>query len=180
MRWIRTIRISIGVLMMFVLTSATAFALFAKVRQHTAIVDTTAKQTGWRFDVPSLFLLAIVLTALAIGAWKSHSPVQIMLQIALACFGCLALIWIGEAQYERALRYWFQGSFAISVVLPLMGRRLVKSTLPRGPKRDWWKKTFEAIFFSFINLMLVSLGGIFQAFLIALGPQFLAAAGARL
>lgn len=177
MGWFRRIRFSMGVAMMLVLTSATAFALFAKVRQHTDVVVQTAAQTGWKLDAPSLFLLAIVLTALAIGAWKGHSAVQIMLQVTLACLGCLTLIWLGEAHYERALRYWFQATFATTVVFPLMARRVVKSELPRGPKRDWWKKTFEAIFFSYINLLLVSLGGLLQAIVIAVGPGVLRVPG---
>ena len=88
---------------------------------------------------------------------------QIMLQVTLACFGCLTLIWIGEAQYERAIRYWCQATFAATVTLPMLGRRFVKSGLPRGPRRDWWKKTCEAVFFSFLTMILVSAGGLLQA-----------------
>ena len=86
-----------------------------------------------------------------------------MLQVTLACFGCLTLIWIGEAKYERAIRYWCQGTFAATVTLPMLGRRFVKSGLPRGPRRDWWKKTCEAVFFSFLTMILVSVGGLLQA-----------------
>ena len=134
-------------------------ALFVKIQQHTDGV----LPPGWNLDVPSLFLLAIALTAVALGSWKEHSAVQIMLQVTLACFSCLTLIWIGEAQYERAIRYWCQGTFAATVTLPMLGRRFVKSGLPRGPRRDWWKKTCEAVFFSFLTMLLVTAGGLLQA-----------------
>ena len=88
---------------------------------------------------------------------------QIMLQVTIACFGCLTLIWIGEAKYERAIRYWCQATFAATVTIPMLGRRFVKSSLPRGPRRDWWKKTCEAVFFSFLTMILVSAGGLLQA-----------------
>jgi len=89
-----------------------------------------------------------------------------MLQVSLACFVCLTLIWIGEAQYERAIRYWCQSMFAATVTLPILARRFVKSGLPRGPRRDWWKKTCEAVFFAFLTMLLVTAGGVFQATLL--------------
>ena len=100
-----------------------------------------------------------------------------MLQVTLACLVSLSLIWIGEAQYERAIRYWLQGTFAATVTLPLIAHSVVKSALPRGPKRNWWKKTCEAVFFSFLNVLLVTAGGVFQAYLSFLGLEFLAASG---
>jgi len=159
MQLIRKIRFSMGTIMMFVLMAAAAMALFVKIRQHTDAV----LPAGWKIDVPSLFLLAIGLTALALGSWKEHSAVQIMLQVTFACVGCLTLIWIGEAQYERAIRYWCQGMFAATVTIPMLARRFVKTGLSRGPRRDWWKKTCEAAFFSFLTMILVSAGGLLQA-----------------
>jgi hypothetical protein len=158
MRLIRWIRFSMGAIMMFVLMAAAVMALFVKIRQHTDAV----LPAGWKIDVPSLFLLAVGLTALALGSWKEHSAAQIMLQVTLACVGCLTLIWIGEAQYERAIRYWCQAMFAATVTLPMVARRFVKTGLPRGPRRDRWKKTCEAVFFSFLTMILVSAGGLFQ------------------
>jgi hypothetical protein len=159
MQLIRRIRFSMGTIMMFVLMAAAAMALFVKIQRLT---DGTPIPPGWNLDIPSLFLLAIVLTAVALGSWKEHSAVQTMLQVTLACVGCLSLIWIGEAQYDRAIRYWCQGTFAATVTLPMLARRFVKSGLPRGPRRDWWKKTCEAIFFSFLTMMLVTAGGLLQ------------------
>ena len=159
MKLIRKIRFSMGTIMMFVLMAAAAMALFVKIQRLATDVSIPP---GWNFDVPSLFLLAIALTAVALASWKEHSAVQTMLQVTLACVGCLSLIWIGEAKYDRAIRYWCQGTFAATVTLPMLARRFVKSALPRGPRRDWWKKTCEAIFFSFLTMMFVTAGGLVQ------------------
>jgi hypothetical protein len=166
MQLLRKIRFTMGVLMMFVLMAAAAMALFVKIHQHADPLP-----MGWKVDVPSLFLLAIGLTALALGSWKEHSAVQIMLQVTLACVGCLTLIWIAEAQYERAIRYWCQGMFAATVTIPMLARRFVKTGMARGPRRDWWKKTCEAVFFSFLTMMLVTAGGLVQAGVYALASN---------
>jgi hypothetical protein len=73
MRLIRKFRFSMGTIMVFVVMAAAVMALFVKIRQHTDAV-----LAGWKIDVPSLFLLAIGLTAVALGSWKEHSAVQIM------------------------------------------------------------------------------------------------------
>ncbi len=159
MRLFRNIRFSIGTIMMFVVMVAAATALLVRILEHTEGLI----PPGWTLDVPSLFLLAILLTAVALGSWKEHSAVQVMLQVTIACLGCLTLIWIGEAQYERAIRYWCQGTFALTVTIPMLARRFVKSGMPRGPRRDWWKKTCEAVFFSFLTMLLVTAGGLVQA-----------------
>ena len=158
MQLLRKIRFTMGAIMMFVLMVASAMALFVKIQEYTDPVTLP----GLKTDVPSLFLLAIALTAVALGSWKEHTFVQIMLQVTLACFIALTLIWIGEAQYERAIRYWCQATFAATVTLPMIARRLVKSGMARGPRRDWWKKTCESVFFSFLTMMLVTAGGLFQ------------------
>jgi hypothetical protein len=168
MQLISRIRFSLATIMMFVLAAAASSALYAKILQHSNAIA----EPGWFFDIPTLFLLAIVLTALALGSWKAHSAVQIMLQTTLACLGCLTLIWIGEAQYDRALRYWFQGCFAATVTIPLVARAIVKSTLARGPRRNWWKKTCEAVVFSFLNIILCTTGAAFQAFIVMYGAEF--------
>jgi hypothetical protein len=165
---IRRFQIPMRTLMMIVLTAAVGCALFVKVFQHTSGITSA----GWGIDVPSLLLLGIVLTAAALGSWKEHSSFQVMLQIAIACLGYLILIQIGEAQFQRAIRYWFQTSFALTVCLPLLARRYVKSRLPRGPRRVWWKKTCEAVFFSFLNLVLISAGGLFQGGIWLLMTEF--------
>jgi hypothetical protein len=172
MRLIPKFRFSMGTIMMFVLMVAAAMALFVKIQQHTDAV----LPPGWNLDVPSLFLLAIFLTGVALGSWKEHTAAQIMLQVTLACLSCLTLIWIGEAQYDRVIRYWCQGMFAMTVTLPMLARRYVKSSLPRGSRRDWCKKTCEAIFFSFLTMLLVTAGGLLQVALLELAPGLRAVA----
>jgi hypothetical protein len=166
---IRKLQIPMRTAMMMVLTVAVAAALFVKVFEHTSGIPST----GWGIDVPSLLLLAIVLTGTALGSWKEHTSFQIMLQIAIACLGYLVLIQIGEAQFERATRYWFQTTFALTVCLPLLARRYVKSKLPKGPRKAWWKKTCEAVFFSFLNLVLILAGGLFQGSIYLLMTEFM-------
>jgi hypothetical protein len=170
MRLIGRFRLSLATMMMFVLMAAAASALFVEI--HGRVGSGTA---GWELDVPILFLLSIGLTGVALGAWKAHTAVQTMLQVTLACLGCLALIWIAEAGFERGVRYWFQGTFALTVCLPLLARRYVKSALPRGPRRTWWKRTCEAVFFAFLNLVLVAAGSLLQLYIAELASGLLAA-----
>jgi len=144
--------------MMLVATAAAASALFAKARQHTP----SGFLPSIRFDAPFLFVLSIGLTATALGALKRHSAVQTMLQIILACLGFLTLFWLLDAKLTRPLLYWFQANFAVLVTVPLLARRLVKTEMARGPRRDWWKRTLEAVFFSFLSMMLVLVGILLQ------------------
>jgi hypothetical protein len=76
MRLFRMIRFSMGTIMIFVLMVAAGMALFVKIQQHTeGLVRPAALPPGWTLDVPSLFLLAIALTAVALGSWKEHTAV---------------------------------------------------------------------------------------------------------
>jgi hypothetical protein len=160
------VRFTVRTLMMVVLATAASAALFAKVRQHVRDVVQTPvvlPDQTWVDDAPALFLLATALTALALAAWKGHSVSLTMLQVTLTCLGWLALIWVVEAGYRRAARYWFEAAFAAAVTLPLVVRRAVKASLPRGPRRDWWRNACEAVFFSFLNMLLVAAGVFLQA-----------------
>lgn len=163
---IRNLRVPISTMMMLVVAAAAGSALFAGARSHTV-------SAALKTDAPMLLLLAIGLTAVALGSWKSHTVVQILLQGTLACLGCLTLIWASEAGMERTVRYWFQAMFAATVVAPLIARRYVKETMPRGPGRDWWKKTCEAVFFSGLGLLLVFVGGMLQAIVTMIGYEYL-------
>jgi hypothetical protein len=158
MKLLRKFRFSMAMVMMLVVTAAAASALFAKIREHVPATN----QPYLRIDAPILFLLSIGLTAVALGALKSHSAGQTMLQITVACLSYLSLIGLAETGRERPLLYWFQFSFGILVTGPLLARRIVKTEMERGPKRTWWKKTFEAIFFAFLTMMLVLLGLLLQ------------------
>jgi hypothetical protein len=159
MRLLRKVRFSLATVMMLVVMAAASAALFIKVRHHTPDAKPYLK-----IDTPVLFTLSIVLTATALGSLKSHSAVQTMLQATLACLGFLSLVGLAEQGLERPLLYWFQASFGLFVTLPLLARRIVKTEMDRGLRRDWWKKTFEAAFFSFLTMMLVLLGLLLQVF----------------
>ena len=77
MRLIQKIRFSMGTIMMFVLMAAAGMALFVKIQHLTESVAAPGNiPPGWNLDVPSLFLLAIVLTSVALGSWKEHSAVR--------------------------------------------------------------------------------------------------------
>jgi hypothetical protein len=166
---LRKMRFSLATVMMLVVVAAAVSALFAKVYRY-APADT---KPYLKIDAPVLFTLSIVLTAVALGALKSHTAFQTMLQVTLACVGFLSLIWMAEQGWERPLLYWFQVSFGILVTVPLLARRIVKSEMARGPRRTWWKGTLEAVFFSFLSMMLVLLGLLLQWLAAALGPQLI-------
>lgn len=166
---LRKIRFSMALVMMMVVTAAAASALFAKVRAHVP----ASNQPYLKIDAPVLFVLSIGLTAVALGSLKGHSAGQTMLQITVACLGYVSLIGLAESGRERPLLYWFQVSFGILVTGPLLARRLVKSEMERGPRRDWWKKTCEAVFFSFLTMMLVLAGILIQLLVFLIGGQVL-------
>ena len=155
MRIFGKVRFSMATVMMLVVAAAACSALFAKAREHVPAVN----QAYIRFDAPFLFVLAIVLTAIALGALKGHTAVQMMIQTTLACLGYVSLIGLAEAGMERPLLYWFQVSFGLLVTIPMLVRRSVKVGMTRGPRRDWWKGSCEAVVFSFLTMLLI-LGGI--------------------
>ncbi len=169
MRLLKKVRFSMATAMMLVATSAAASALFAKVREHAP----SATKPYLKIDAPVLFVLSIGLTAIALGSLKGHSANQTMLQVMLACLGFLSLIGLAEAGLARPLLYWFQASFGVLVTVPLLARRIVKTEMPRGPRRDWWKRMCEAVFFSFLTMMLVLLGIFVQWLAVEIGSQVL-------
>lgn len=163
-------RVSIATMLMLVLTAAAASAFFAEVREHSGTFGSNT--SIWKIDVPILATVAIASTAVALGSMKGHSLVQMMLQATLAYLGYLSLIWLGEAKMERPLLYWFQVSFALTVALPMLIRRSVKARMPRGPRRTWWKRTLEAIVFSFLNMLLIIAGMMAQLYAAEIGGSF--------
>ena len=152
---LRKLRLSMATVMMVVVTAS---ALFAKVRSHVP----AGNQPYLKVDAPILFVLSIGLTAVGLGSLKGHSAGQTMLQVTVACLGYVSLIGLAEAGRERPLLYWFQVSFGILVTGPLLARRLFKSEMERGPRREWWKKSCEAAFFAFLTMMPVLLGLVLQ------------------
>jgi len=169
MKWMRRVRFSMATVMMMVVAAAAASALFAKVRQHIP----ASNQPYLRIDAPILFVLSIMLTAVGLGALKGHTFVQMMIQVTLACLGFVSLVGLAEAGWERPLLYWFQVSFGVLVTAPLVARQVVKSEMERGPRRAWWKNTYEAVFFSFLTNLLVLAGILIQFLAVMLGQQLI-------
>jgi len=169
MQLLRKFRFSMSLVMMMVVTAAASSALFAKIREHVP----ASNQPYLRIDAPVLFIASIALTAVALGALKSHTAGQMMLQITVACLSDLSLISLAESGRERPLLYWFQISFGVLVTVPLVARRIVKTEMERGPRRTWWKNTFESIFFAFLTMMLVLLGILLQWLAAMIGGQVL-------
>ena len=70
MHLLSRIRFTLAATMMFVLTTAAASALYVKILRRTEVLGTT---TIWKYDAPTLFLLGIILTALALAPGR-HTP----------------------------------------------------------------------------------------------------------
>jgi hypothetical protein len=151
-------------IMMLVVTAASAAALFAQVHK----IVNPRRGNDWLIDAPAVLLIAIGLTAVAIATVRKHTSVQMMIQMTITCLMLLVLFHLLELQSakanwpERAVRYWFQACFALTVVLPLLAKRLVASEMEPGPRRDWWQFTFESVLASFANLILVLIGVLIQ------------------
>jgi hypothetical protein len=154
MRPFKTMRFSVATVMMLVVTAAACSALFAKAREHVPAVN----QPSEKFDTPFNFVLGIVLTAVALGSFRGHTAVQMMLQATVACLGFLSLIWLAEAGMRRPLAYWLEAGVGLLVTIPLVARRAVGSGMAPGPRRDWWRGTCESLPFSFVSMMLVLVG----------------------
>jgi hypothetical protein len=169
MAWIRQVRFRMASLMMLVAAFAAGTALFVKVRDISGDVALPLI----KFDAPILFVSAIWLTAIALGALKSHSFCQTMLQGIVACLGFHSVMVLAENGLARPLLYWLQVNFALLVAGPLLARRIVKTRMERGPRRTWWKRTFEAFVFAFLNIALVSLGAFLEYVGAEVGGQFL-------
>lgn len=169
---LRRLRFSIADGVMLVVAASAASALFARMVEAMG----GSPQPGlaaYKYDVATLLVLAVGLTAVGLGAYKRHSVKQMLLQVTLACLAFLSAIELGEAGWDRALLYWLQLSFALMVAAPMVARRLVKAGLPQGPRRLWWKNTLEAVVFSWLNAMLVLLGMLIQVIVYYLGLQLL-------
>jgi hypothetical protein len=144
-------RITLAAGLMVVLTAATGSALFVKVVEYAPV----SNELFTKLDAGILVTGAIALTAIALGSLKKHNLVQMLLQATLAFFGALTIIWLAEGEHTRALSYWFQTCFLLTVVIPSVARRIVSQSMPRGPRRRFWKNTLEAVIFSFLKFLAV-------------------------
>ena len=167
---LRKMRFSLGTIMMIVAAAGAASALFAKVRWLLK-----PDPEAWSTDIAAMLVIAVGLTAAAIAAARRHSASQAFFQMAITCVLILSLIWAvelpGPKWATRAARYWFQAAFLATVVAPLFAYRLVLDPMEPGPRREWWKKTGEAVVASFANMILILLSGIIQVAGVELLPQ---------
>lgn len=158
------VRFSIGTLMVLVLASTLVVALFFQlVKLSESIGSGLLGGHG-----PAVLVLAIVLTAVALGCWRGASLDAIGFQISTCCALALVAIGFHQAGWYRPLIYWFQGVFALTIVTPLVGRRLSPRARP-----PWVDAAGQALFLSGCNLLLVLVGTSLQLFLFELIPAFL-------
>ncbi len=162
-----TFRFTISNGLLLVVTAAVGAAFCAEIVDRGPGIAAVGMQPP---DPAVLLTLGIALTAIALGAFKGHTINQVFLQATVAYLGCLTFVWIAEAGFTRALYYWLQTTFALTVVIPLVARRLINQRLPReSHQRTWWKKNCEAIALSFLNIILV-IGGLWlQVLNVAIG-----------
>ena len=163
-------RISLATVMIAVITAAAASALFAGLVRH---LPTGPISTQIRHDVAALFVAALILTGMAIAARKGHSPHLAMFQITLACLAYLSLLSLAEISRGPLLYYWYQVSFALMVVVPLIARRIVKRRIEKGPRRTLWMKRCESVAFAFLNMVLVLIGVGVQLILVTVVAYYL-------
>ncbi|RUL89209.1 hypothetical protein [Tautonia sociabilis] len=88
---------------MLVLAASAASALFAKL---VALIDgsTMSSWKRYTYDIPALTVLGVMLTAIALGAYKRHSTAQVLFQATLACLALLAALAMAELGWNRAPR----------------------------------------------------------------------------
>jgi hypothetical protein len=127
----RRLRLRLATLLVLVVASAPALALYAKMLEHIGPGD---------LDAPAVTLLAIVLTGIAVGAWRRASPGQVIAQIGLACAALLVLV---EISFTRLVNYWLAIVVAVTIVVPLLARSQASATQGSGTgsRRVAWAST---------------------------------------
>lgn len=152
-------RLTMASVMYAVVTAAAAAALLVRLGRHMPPIP---QGPTLRYEIAALFVAAIVLTGAALAARKRHSPYLAMLQITVACLAFLILVSVAEVSTLRPVLYWYQASFAVLVVVPLVIRRVIKLRMQKGPRRAARMKLCEAIAFAFLNMALVLIGVLVQ------------------
>lgn len=152
-------RLTMATVMYLVVTAAAATALMVRLGRH---IPPIPQGTTLRYEIAGLFVGAIVLTAVALAARKRHSAYLAMVQITVACLAFLSLISIAEVSTFRPVLYWYQATFAVLVVIPLVIRRIIKLRMDKSPLRASRMKLCESFAFAFLNLVLVMIGVLVQ------------------
>ena len=156
------ISFSIATLMMLVVTVASAAALVMRV---LLFLQTELRKSlhPYTADMAALWILGIVLTGVALAAWRGHTANQAMARISLSCLAFLYALSVSKLD-SRVAFYWLQSLFGVLVVLPLLARGWNKTRLDLGPRRTWWLGTCEAVAFAYLNMLLVLAGMAIEGF----------------
>lgn len=164
----RRVRLTMGTMMIGVLTAAVASALFAELRQLIKTPQSLALQV----DVPTIVLLGISLNAVALGCWRKLTVEQVLAQIAICCFLILVGAWIWDAKLTRVLRYWLQLSFGVAFVLPLLVQTVVGGDARNSPRNPWLISSLNNVMLAYVNFVVVLLVAVFQTIIILLMNMF--------
>lgn len=147
-------RITMSTMLVAVLASAAGAAMAARTYRLFGRSDPG-------IDISALLLIAVVLTAVAIGLVRRISAVGVLLQITVCCIFITGIVEVSEI-VPRFLRYALQVWFALMVVLPLALRRIAAPD-PRGkPHRPRLLVFSEFLLTCGAILLLVWLGMLIQ------------------
>lgn len=163
MSMFRKVRISMADVLMLVLAAAAASALFARLRM---MIKAKGATDHWDLHVPAVLVLAIVLTCVAIGSWRRFSLAGSTLCATSACLQILSLILLAETAKTapttaKAMLYWLQACFALTVVAPGLALRSSWAGEFAGTRRAV-KNACEALIASFAAMVLVMIGAMLQ------------------
>lgn len=148
------LRFTLATVMVAVLASAAGAAMVVRVYRLFG-----GGEAGT--DLAALLLIAVVLTAVAIGCWRRSSLVAVLLQITVCC-AFIAGIAEAVVLVPRVSRYTLQIWFALLVVLPLGMRRFAASHVQSEPRGSRLLALSEFLLGCGANLLLVWVGMLLQ------------------
>ncbi len=145
-------RFSLALMMLLVVTAASAAALGARIDR---IWQGT---TGWfRGELVGLLILAISANGVVLARWSRHGMVQALSQINVACLTLLAMIAANEWGDGFLVFRWLPVLLMLALVAPLGAIQLIQDQHLRSPRAVWWSKTAEVMACAAINLLAVGL-----------------------
>jgi hypothetical protein len=107
-------------------------------------------------------LLAVVLTGIAVGAWRRASPGQVIAQIGLTCAALLMLIELSSTWLEK---YWLILIVAVTIVLPLVARNQAAATQGSRPRSRWVASAGAVLLNIALNITALLIFVIFNTFI---------------
>ncbi len=153
----RWVRFSIWSMMLLVLASASASALFVKVRK-------LAEPAGadLALDLPILVVLCITLNALFLTTIRKHNIYQLMIQVSVACGLLLGDIYLLESK-SRLVHYIAPINFAALLLIPFVLRRLGKRKGPRTARQNLVRLFYRSYAAAVINLLFLVVESMVQS-----------------